>query len=65
MVSDAVGAKVLGQRSKGTLPSVSPIGCMENKAKSGFTGSPPDSDIVGVAHLLQKCITRYTITTAR
>lgn len=34
MVSDAVGAKVLGKRSKGTLPAVSPIQYMENKAKS-------------------------------
>ena len=31
MVSNAVGAKVLGKRSEGTLPSVSPIGYMENK----------------------------------
>ena len=29
--------KSIGERSKGTLPSVSPIGCMENKAKSRFT----------------------------
>ena len=37
MVSDAVGAKVLGKRSKGTLSAVSKIGCVENKAKSGLT----------------------------
>ena len=37
MVSDAVGAEVLGKRSEGTLSTVSPIRCMENKAKSRFT----------------------------
>ena len=37
MVSDAVGAKVLGKRSKGTLPSVSSIGCMESEAEIRFT----------------------------
>ena len=37
MVSDAVGAKVLGQRSEGTLPSVPPIRCLENKAEICFT----------------------------
>ena len=34
--SSAVGAKVLGKRSEGTLPSVSPIGCVENKAKTAY-----------------------------
>ena len=43
MVSDAVGAKVLGKRSQGTLSTVSPIGCVENKAKSRSTGSPQAS----------------------
>ena len=37
MVSDAVGAKVLGERSERTLSPVSPIRCVENKAKSRFT----------------------------
>ena len=37
MVSDALGAEVLGQRSKGTLPSVSPIGCVESEAEIRFT----------------------------
>ena len=37
MVSNAVGAKVLRKRSEGTLLPVSPIGCVENKAKSSFT----------------------------
>ena len=60
MVSDAVGAKVLGERSEGTLPSVSPIGCMESKAKIRFTGSPPDSDVVGVARLQLRSTTRPT-----
>ena len=30
-------AKVLEEKSKGTLSTVSPIGCMENKAQSRFT----------------------------
>ena len=60
MVSDAVGAKVFGKRSEGTLPSVFPIRCMESKAEIRFTGSPPDSDAAGVAHPQQKSITRPT-----
>ena len=61
MVSDAVGAKVLGKRSEGTLSAVSPIGRVESKAIGiRFTGSPPDSDAVGVVPLLQKYTTRPT-----
>ena len=41
-----MGAKVLGKRSEGTLPSVSPIGCVENKAKGRFTGSPKERDLL-------------------
>ena len=37
MVSYAVGAKVLGKRSKEPLPSVFPIRCMESKAEIRFT----------------------------
>ena len=37
MVSDAVGAKILGKRSEGTLSTVSPIRRVENKAESRFT----------------------------
>ena len=39
MVSDAVGAKVLGKRSERTLSPVSPIRCVESKAESGLTSS--------------------------
>ncbi len=37
MVSDAMGAKVLGKRSERTLSTVPPPRCVENKAKSRFT----------------------------
>ena len=36
MVSDAVGTKVLGKRSEGTLSTVSPIRCVESKAEIPF-----------------------------
>ena len=60
MVSDEVGTKVLGKRSKGTLSTVSPIRCVESKAEIRFTSSPPDSDAVGVEPPQQKYITRHT-----
>ena len=60
MVPDALGTKVLGERSEGTLPPVSPIRCMESKAKIRFTGSPPDSDVVDVVPLQQKYTMRPT-----
>ena len=37
MVSNAVGTEVLGERSKGTLSTVSPIRRVENKAENRFT----------------------------
>ena len=37
----------------------------KTKRQVRFTGSPPDSDVVGVGHLLQKYTTRDTIMTAR
>ena len=60
MVSDAVGTKVLGKRSKGTLSTVSPIRCVESKAEIRFTSSPPDSDAVGVVRPQLRSTTRPT-----
>ena len=59
MVSDAGGAKVLGQRSEGTLSAVSPIRYMENKATGPFY-KLPDSDAVGVVPPQRRYTTRPT-----
>ena len=59
MVSDALGAEVLGKRSKGTLSPVSPIRCVENKATGPFY-KPQDSDAVDVAHPQRRSIMRPT-----
>ena len=59
MVSDAMGAKVLGKRSEGTLSAVYPIRRVENKAKICFT-SRWILDVFGVEILLQKYTTRHT-----